>query len=78
MVLLVKNLPANVVDARDTGSIPVSGKIPWRKEWQPTPIFLPVKSHGQRSLVGYSSKGSKESDMTEHAQKHKSLIIRDM
>ena len=30
------------------------GKIPWRREWQPTPVFLPGKSHGQRSLVGYS------------------------
>jgi len=29
-------------------------KIPWRREWQPTPVFLPGKSHGQRSLVGYS------------------------
>ena len=29
-------------------------KIPWRREWQPTPVFLPGESHGQRSLVGYS------------------------
>ena len=40
-------------------------KIPGRKEWQPTPIFLPGESHGQRSLVGYSPWGCKESDMTE-------------
>ena len=33
--------------------------------WQPTPVFLPEKSHGQRNLVGYSPKGHKESDMTE-------------
>ena len=33
---------------------PWFGKIPWRREWQPTPVFLPRKSHGQRSLVGYS------------------------
>ena len=32
-------------------------KIPWRKKWQPTPVFLPGKSHGQRSLAGYSSRG---------------------
>ena len=38
---------------------------PWRRAWQPTPVFLPVESHGQRSLVGYSPWGSKESDMTE-------------
>ena len=40
------------------------GKIPWRKKWQPTPIFLPGKSHGQRSLAGYSAWGGKESDTT--------------
>ena len=40
-------------------------KIPWRRKWQPTPVFLPGKSHGQRSLVGYSPWGHKESDMTE-------------
>ena len=39
--------------------------IPWRREWQPTPVFLPGKSHGQRSLVGYSPWGHKESDTTE-------------
>ena len=41
------------------------GKIPWRREWQPTPVFSPGKSHGQRSLVGYSTWGHEESDMTE-------------
>ena len=42
-------------------------KIPWRREQEFTPVFLPAKSHGQRSLVGYSSWGPKNSDMTEHA-----------
>ena len=37
---------------------------PWRRKWQPTPVFLPRKSHGQRSLIGYSPWGHKESDMT--------------
>ena len=41
------------------------GKIPWRKERQPIPVFLPGESHGQRSLVGYSPCGRKESDTTE-------------
>ena len=41
------------------------GKIPWKRKWQPTPVFLPGKSHGQRSLVGYSPQGHKESDTTE-------------
>ena len=41
-------------------------KSPWRRKWQPTPVFLPGESHGQRSLVCYSPWGLKESDMTEH------------
>jgi len=40
-------------------------KLPWRREWQPTPVFLPGEFHGQRSLAGYSSWGHKESDTTE-------------
>ena len=40
-------------------------KIPWRKKWQPIPVFLPGKFHGWRSLVGYSPWGLKESDTTE-------------
>jgi len=48
---VVKNLPAS---ARDMGLIPKSGRLPWRRKWQPTPVFLPGKSHGQRSLAGYS------------------------
>ena len=47
------------------GFTPWVGKIPRRSEWQPTPVFLPGKFHGQRSLVGYSPGGCKESDMTE-------------
>ena len=49
---------------------PWVGKIPWRRKWQPTPILLPGKSHGQRSLVGYSPWGRKESDMTEQLHFH--------
>ena len=45
---------------------PWVGKIPWRWEWQPTPAFLPWKSHGQRSREGYDPRGHKESDVTEH------------
>ena len=44
---------------------PWVGKILWRREWHPTPVFLPGESHGQRSLVGYSPWGRKESDTTE-------------
>ena len=41
------------------------GKIPWRRKWQPTPVFLPGESRGQRSLRGYSPWGCKKSDTTE-------------
>ena len=41
------------------------GKIPWSWKWQPTPAFLPGKTHGQRSLTGFSSWSCKESDVTE-------------
>ena len=44
---------------------PWVGKILWRRKWQPTPVLLPGKSHGQRSVVGYSPWAHKESDMTE-------------
>ena len=40
-------------------------KIPWRRAWQPTPVFLPGKSHGQRNLAGCSPWGHTESDTTE-------------
>ena len=44
---------------------PWVGKIPWRRKWQPPPVFLPWESHGQRSLADYSPWGCKELDMTE-------------
>ena len=62
--LVVKNPPANAGDIREVGSIPGSGRS-WRRAWQPTPVFLPAESHGQRSLAGYSSQGYTESDTTE-------------
>jgi len=40
-------------------------KIPWRMKWQPTPVFLPGESHGQRNLAGYSPRGCKELNTTE-------------
>ena len=62
---MVKNLPGK----QETWV----GKNPWRRKWQPTPVYLPGESHGQRSLVGYSPWGHKESDATEvneHACMH--------
>ena len=51
---------------RRPGFDPWIRKIPWRRKWQPTPVFLPGELCGQWSLMGYSSWGHKESDMTEH------------
>ena len=62
---VVKNLPANAECTRDAGSTPWVGKMPWRRKWQPVQYSVPRKSHGQRSLVGYSPWGHTESDMTE-------------
>ena len=64
VVLLVKNQPANAGDER-YGFDPWVKKSPRRKAWQPAPVFLFGKSHGQRSLTGYSSWGGKESDTIE-------------
>ena len=50
---------------RRRGFDPWVRKILWRREWQPTPVFLPGESHGQRSLAGYSPGGCKELDVTE-------------
>ena len=58
---MVRNLSA----MQETRFNPWVRKIPWRRKWQPTPVFLPEKSHGQRSLAGYSPWGHKELDMTE-------------
>ena len=51
---VVKNLPAHVGAIGDAGFDPWVRKLPWRRKWQHTPVFLPGDSHGQRSLVGYS------------------------
>jgi len=58
------------LQCRRPGFDPWVGKILWRREWQPTPVPLPGKSHGQRSLVCYSPWGWKESDMTEWLHFH--------
>ena len=66
-----QNLPANGGDTRDASLIPGSGRSPGvvndnpLRKWQSDPVFLPGKFHGQRSLVGESSWGRKESDTTE-------------
>ena len=70
---MVKNMPAS---AGDMASIAGLGRFLWRRPWQPTPVFLPGESYGQRSLVGYGPQGCKELDTTErmcartHAHTH--------
>ena len=58
---MVKNLPA----VQETGFDPWVGKIPWKRVWQPAPVFLPGESYGQRSLAGCGPWGHKELDLTE-------------
>ena len=58
---MVKNPPA----MWETWVQSLGWEDPWRRAWQLTPVFLPGKSHGRRSLASYSLWGHKESDMTE-------------
>ena len=60
----VKNPPADR-SCRKQGFDPWVRKILWRRAWEPTLVFLPRESHGQRSLAGYSPRGCKELDVTE-------------
>ena len=62
---LMAQMVTNLLAMQETRSKFWVGKIPWRREWQPTPVFLPGETRGQRSLAGYSPWGCKESDMTE-------------
>ena len=52
VALVVRNLLANAGDIRELGLIPGSGRSPAGGTWQPTPVFSPKESHGQRSLAG--------------------------
>ena len=70
VALVVKNSPANAGDKRDAGLISGSGRIPWWRTWQPSPVFLPGESHGQRSLEGYSPWGRREVDMASRLRTH--------
>ena len=67
---MVKSQPANAGDVKRSDFDPWVGKIPWRRKWQATPVFLPGESHGWMSLVHCGSWGCKELDTTEHACMH--------
>ena len=70
-----KNPPANAVDVRDAGSS-LGWEDPWRRKWQPTPVFLSGKFHGQRSLVGQSPYGCKESGTTQRLNNQNKQLSR--
>ena len=70
VALVVKNLPTNAGWCKRHRLDPWLRKIPWSKKWQTAPVFLPGKSHGQRSLMGYSLWGGKELDVAEHLHAH--------
>ena len=57
----IKNPPANVGDIKRPGFHPWVEKNSWKRKWQPTPVFLPGKTHGQGSLVGYIVHGAAKS-----------------
>ena len=63
---MVKNLPAKPQTACSAGDLVLVRKIPWRRKWQLTPVFLPGKFHGLRSLAA-TVHGLTKSDTTEHA-----------
>ena len=71
----VKESACQCRSRRRHGFKPWVAKIVWRRRWQPTPVFLLEKFHGQRSLVGYSPWGHKESDTTEHTHTHTPLQL---
>ena len=65
VALVVKNPLASVEDGKRGGFDPWVRKIPWRRAWQRTPVFLPGEFHGQGSLAGYSPWGCRELGTTE-------------
>ena len=69
---MVKNPPAT----QETQVPSLGWEDPWRRKWQPTPGFLPGKSHGQRSLAGYSPWGLKESGTTEATEQNSRTRIK--
>ena len=71
---------ASTWNSGDEGSIPKLGGYPWRRKWQPTPVFLPGRAHGLRSLAGYSPWGQKKVGyrwVTECAQWGKTFAQKD-
>ena len=74
VVVVGRNPPVNAGDMRLRFN-PWVGKVPWRRKWQPTLVFLPGKSHEQRSLVGYSPWGCKRARHDLAAKQQRVLTI---
>ena len=70
VVLMVKKPARQYKRCKRHGFDPWVGEVCWRRKWQPTPVFWPVESHGQRNLERYSPRGHEESDTTEHTHTH--------
>ena len=70
---MVKNPPANTGDSGDVGLIPGLGRSPGGGNGNPLQVFLPGKSHGEKSLAGYSPWDHKELDMTKRQRVHKNV-----
>ena len=62
--------PGGALVKNRQGFSPWVRKVPWRRKWQPTPVFMPGKFHGQRNTVGYHPQHRKELDTTEHTHAH--------
>ena len=83
----IKGFPSGIVGKESAcqcgrykkcGFDPWVGKISWGREWLPTPVFLPGKSHEQRSLAGYSSWDHKDLDTTEQLNMHATFLFREL
>ena len=70
-----KKFACNAGDIMRYGFDPCVGKVPWRRAWKPTPVFLPGESYGQRNPVGCNSWGHKEPDKTEHTHREYLLEV---
>ena len=70
MVQMVKESACQCRRLKRRGFNPCVKKIPWRRKWQPTAVFLPGECHGQKSLAGYSPWSHKELATTEHTHTH--------
>ena len=75
VVILVAQMIKNLLAVQETQVWSLGQEDSWRRKWLPTPVFLPGEFHGQKSLVGYSPWGHKESDRTEQLTLSLSMVV---